>query len=57
MNHILIDAMGTVKARPFPTRESAERMARQMNTLDATYYALYYGSPRFSVITLDEVCA
>jgi hypothetical protein len=41
MNHILVvDAMGTVKARPFPTREAAERMAQQMNTLDATYYAL-----------------
>ncbi len=57
MNHILIDSMQIVKPRPFQSYPEADRMARQMELVDSTHYAMYHGRPRFYVMSLDEVTA
>lgn len=57
MNHILIDCLQVVKPRSFSTLEAAERMSRQMELVDSTHYAMYHGTPRFYVMSLDQVSA
>ena len=45
------DALGKMADHGYYTRHHAEQMARALNMNDATHYSMYYGQPRFSVVT------
>ena len=49
MKYIIKDALGKIE-RNYYTQYHAEQMARALNLNDATHYAMYYGSQRFTVV-------
>lgn len=47
-NYIVRDSLGKMEDRPYFTPYHAEQYARALNL----YHAMYYGTPRFVVVTL-----
>lgn len=52
MAYIVKDSMGKMADRKYYTSYHAEQMARALNLNEVTHFAMYYGSPRFTVVSL-----